>query len=121
METSRGLSGWKEPICLYAALTVSGAASGTVAGAVAHLNPLSPNFQKTWVRDARFASVAESLLVVPTIVRDIDWCPWSPGCCLLEVRTWQGVARLVLLSVQKKIKRKYVNSKTLNPELFLSC
>lgn len=78
MEISRGLAG----ICFYPALTVSGAASGSIAGAVAHFNPLSSYFQETWVGDPRFAGVAETLLIVASIVRNIDRGPRSPGCRL---------------------------------------
>ncbi len=83
-------------------LTVSGAAGGPVAGAVAHLDPLPAHLEQAGIRDASFARVAETLLVVAAVVGDVDGRPGSPGCGLLQVRTWQGVARLVLLQSQRR-------------------
>lgn len=78
-------------------LTVCGAASGAVAGAVAHLDALPSHFQQTRFRDASLASVAEALLVVAAVVGDVDGRPGGPGRGLLQVGAGQAVARLVLL------------------------
>lgn len=78
-------------------LTVGGAAGGAVAGAVAHLDALPPHLQETGVGDARLAGVAEALLVVATVVGDVDGRPGRPGRGLLQVGAGQAVARLVLL------------------------
>lgn len=64
-------------------LTVRGAAGGPVAGAVAHLDPLPAHLQQARVRDASPAGVAETLLVVAAVVRDVDGRPRSPRCGLL--------------------------------------
>lgn len=78
-------------------LTVCGAASGAVAGAVAHLDALPAHLQQTRVRDASLAGVAEALLVVAAVVGNVDGRPGGPGRGLLQVGAGQGVARLVLL------------------------
>lgn len=51
-----------------ALLTVCGAAAGAVAGAVAHLDALPPHLQQAGVGQARLAGVAETLLIVTTVV-----------------------------------------------------
>lgn len=78
-------------------LTIRGAAAGSVAGTVPHLDSLPSHFQQVWVRQAGFAGIAEPLLVVAPVVRDVDGCPGRPGRGLLQLGARVGVARLVLL------------------------
>lgn len=73
-------------------LTVCGAARGPITGAVTHLNPLPSHLQETRVGDASLASVAEALLVMATIVGDVNGRPGGPGCGLLQVGAGEGVA-----------------------------
>lgn len=73
-------------------LTVRGAAGGSVAGAVAHLDPLPAHLQQAGIGNASFARVAEALLIVAPVVRDVDRGPGGPRRGLLQVRTGQGVA-----------------------------
>lgn len=87
-----------------ARLTVRGAARGAVAGAVAHLDPLPAHLQQARVGHARFARVAEALLVVAAVVGDVDGGPGRPGRGLLHVGAGQGVARLVLLQQRNRNK-----------------
>ena len=79
------------------ALTISGAASGAVAGAVAHLDPLPAHLQQVGVGHTRFTGVAEALLIMAAVVRDVDRGPGRPWSGLLQIRTGEGVAGLVLL------------------------
>lgn len=76
----------------HSALTVRGAAGGSVAGAVAHLDPLPAHLQQAGIGNASFARVAEALLIVAPVVRDVDGGPGGPRRGLLQVRTGQGVA-----------------------------
>lgn len=78
-------------------LTVCGAAAGPVAGTVPHLDSLPSHFQQVWVGQAGFAGVPESLLVVATVVGDVDRRPGRPGRGLLQLRTRIGVTGLVFL------------------------
>lgn len=78
-------------------LTVCGAATGSITGTVPHLDSLPSHFQQIWIRQAGFAGVAEPLLIVAPVVRDVDGRPGSPGCGLLQLGARVGVARLVLL------------------------
>lgn len=96
---------------LRSALTVGGAAGGSVAGAVAHLDPLPAHLQQAGIWDASFARVAEALLIVAAVVRDVDRGPGGPGCGLLQVGTRQGVARLVLLQGEPPIYSAYFHGK----------
>lgn len=93
--------GWAS---VSARLTVRGAAGGAVAGAVAHLDPLPAHLQQARVGHARFARVAEALLVVAAVVGDVDGGPGRPGRGLLHVGAGQGVARLVLLQQRDQNK-----------------
>lgn len=83
-------------------LTVCGAAAGPVAGTVPHLDPLPPHLQQIRVRQAGLARVAEALLVVAAVVRDVDWRPGRPGRGLLQLRAGVGIARLVLLGEKRR-------------------
>lgn len=87
-------------------LTVSGAAGGAVAGAVAHLDPLPAHLQQARVGHACLACVAEALLVVAPVVGDVYGGPGRPGRGLLHVGARQGVARLVLLQHKRQTKTK---------------
>lgn len=82
-------------------LTVGGAPTGAVARTVPHLNPLSPHFQQSWIRQAGLACVSKALLIVAPVVRDVDRCPWGPGRGLLQLGARVGVARLVLLGEKR--------------------
>lgn len=100
---------WRRWLCWAAewgwgggGLTVRGAARGAVAGAVAHLDPLPAHLQQARVGHARFARVAEALLVVAAVVGDVDGGPGRPGRGLLHVGAGQGVARLVLLQQRNR-------------------
>lgn len=86
---------WSSPVTL--SLTICGAAAGSITGTVAHLNSLPPHFQQVGVRQAGLAGVPEPLLIVATIVRDVDRRPWSPGRGLLQLGTRVGVTGLVFL------------------------
>jgi hypothetical protein len=82
-------------------LTVCGAATGSIAGTVPHFYPLSSYFQQIWIWQASFTGIAETLLIVTSIVRDVDRGPGCPGCGLLQLRACIGVTRLVFLEVRK--------------------
>ena len=78
-------------------LTVCRAAAGSVTRTVSHLDSLSSHFQQIWIRQAGFARVAKSLLIVAPVVRDVDGRPGRPGCGLLQLGARVDIARLVLL------------------------
>lgn len=72
--------------------TVSGAARGAVAGAVAHLDPLAAHLQQRRVRNAGLTGVSEALLVMAAVVRDVHWSPRGPRSGLLQLRARKSVA-----------------------------
>lgn len=78
-------------------LTIRGAAAGAVTRTIPHFDSLSPHFQQIRVGKAGFARVSKPLLVVASVVRDVDGRPGRPGRGLLQLRARVGITWLVLL------------------------
>lgn len=81
-------------------LTIRGAAAGPVTGTVPHFYPLPSYFQQIWIWQASFTGIAKPLLIVASVIRDVDGCPGGPWCGLLQLWACIGVTRLVFLEVK---------------------